>query len=227
MRTYSPQPGDGGALENRLGNLEHKATYAATENDARATTFGELDVSVTARRGFAALTDTAILGVVLLFFLRAFGLHAARIVIDIPFPGPYKSIPHHWVLRGFYLSPGPLIAFAAVCLFYFTIFEAAFGCTPGKLLFGIRVVDFYGGRPSMVQSLLRNGFRILDGYPFVVPNLVGLAILLSNRRHQRGGDKAAGTLVVDRRSSAAERAIRKMRIDGRMPDKPLGDEVWT
>jgi hypothetical protein len=38
--------------------------------------------------------------------------------------------------------------------------------------------------------------RIIDGFPYIIPNLVGLIIASTNEKKQRLGDKAAHTIVV-------------------------------
>src|ERR1700690_149553 len=99
---------------------------------------------------FASLLDLSLLGVVLLSFLRTYGLLRHSFVLLLPvLPGPFHVIPRHWAFTVFYLRPVPMLLFAVICIAYFTVFEAAVGWTPGKLVFGIRVVDFYGGTPTV------------------------------------------------------------------------------
>lgn len=78
---------------------------------------------------------------------------------------------------------------------YFILLEALMhGQTPGKKVFGIRVLDARGFRISFMQSALRNILRFADSLPFCY--LVGGIVTLFNRRGLRLGDLAAGTIVV-------------------------------
>lgn len=83
----------------------------------------------------------------------------------------------------------------AILLAYHTLFEGAFGRTPGKLLTGLRVVDRATlGKPSFGQALVRNLLRPVDalfGY------ILGFVVAEASAYRQRVGDHVAGTLVVD------------------------------
>jgi len=68
------------------------------------------------------------------------------------------------------------------------------GQTLGKKLLRLRVVDERGFRLGISQIILRNLLRIVDALP--VAYLVGGLAALINRRGQRLGDLAAGTLVI-------------------------------
>jgi hypothetical protein len=83
---------------------------------------------------------------------------------------------------------------------YFTLFEALFGATPGKIFARLRVSDGHGRRASLRAVVLRNVLRPLDAAPNAY--LVGGVIALLSPRQQRLGDHVAGTLVV-RASSVA------------------------
>lgn len=73
---------------------------------------------------------------------------------------------------------------------YFAAFEIALdGRTPGKVAVGLRTVSSRGGRSAAAALLIRNLFRPLDF-------LVGVPLLIFDRRHRRLGDLVAGTLVV-------------------------------
>ena len=78
---------------------------------------------------------------------------------------------------------------------YPVLFEVlARGQTPGKKLLGITVVNDDLSPVTLGTSLVRNLLRTVDFLPFFY--LVGLVTMLCNRRFQRLGDIAAGTLVV-------------------------------
>lgn len=98
---------------------------------------------------------------------------------------------------------------------YFIVFEALFGQTPGKRLFGVVVVGDLDGAPcGWLASFLRNFFRVIDGIGGYVLGLV--AMLLSDRR-QRIGDRAARTVVVraEGQQSVLSRSPSAMTTPGR------------
>lgn len=78
---------------------------------------------------------------------------------------------------------------------YFAGFELLWqGQTPGKRLFGLRVVTLDGGVPGPLPVLVRNLIRLLDLFPGAYG--VGALAMLLSRRGQRLGDLAAGTVVI-------------------------------
>jgi uncharacterized RDD family membrane protein YckC len=86
-----------------------------------------------------------------------------------------------------------LIGFA-VCLAYFVVSEAVLGATIGKLLTKLRVVrEVDGGPIGWGAAVIRNLFRIVDGFAFY---LVGFITICVTSKHQRLGDIVAGTIVV-------------------------------
>lgn len=69
------------------------------------------------------------------------------------------------------------------------------GQSAGKKLLGIKVVDVDGKEPSLSQYLLRWVLRLID-----MGVTMGMGALLSSIftvKHQRLGDLAAGTVVID------------------------------
>lgn len=86
------------------------------------------------------------------------------------------------------------IAFSVVLLGYPAIFEGVWeGRTPGKKAAGLRVLSASGQPVTWAQVLIRNVFRLVDQYLFVV---IGAVSILVTPRSQRLGDLAAGTIVV-------------------------------
>ena len=84
---------------------------------------------------------------------------------------------------------------------YPVLFELlARGQTPGKKLLGIAVVNDDLSPVTLGTSLIRNLLRTIDFLPFFY--LAGIVTMLSNRRFQRLGDLAAGTLVISISKSA-------------------------
>lgn len=78
--------------------------------------------------------------------------------------------------------------------FYPVFFEVRSGSSPGKNAMGLRVIHDNGTPISFSSSLIRNLLRTADFLPFFYG--FGLAAMMSNKRFQRLGDMAAGTLVV-------------------------------
>lgn len=75
---------------------------------------------------------------------------------------------------------------------YATFFEAVFGWTIGKRLFGISVVNVDGSPVTIKNACIRNISRIIDG---LLGYGVGLGILALSERYQRLGDLLADTIV--------------------------------
>jgi len=87
-----------------------------------------------------------------------------------------------------------LIMLFALEWFYPVFFEVTRGATPGKKAMGLCVVHDNGTPVGWAASLIRNLLRVVDFFPLFYG--AGLASMLINRRFQRLGDLAAGTLVV-------------------------------
>lgn len=96
---------------------------------------------------------------------------------------------------------GVLLPAAALYALYHPVLEIAMrGSTPGKRMSGIRLVTLAGEAPGAGALLLRNIFRLIDGFPGIYA--VGLVATFLTRNHVRIGDLAAGTLLVyERRAS--------------------------
>jgi len=78
---------------------------------------------------------------------------------------------------------------------FFVVLQGVTGGSPGKLLFGLRVVDQYGNRCGIGKSLGRTLMWAVDAAPWIVP-LVGPITAFTSTGHRRVGDLAAGTYVV-------------------------------
>lgn len=104
-----------------------------------------------------------------------------------------------------------IISFFLLEWFYGGFFEAYWnGQTPGKWVMGIRVLTTDGQPINGLQAVLRNFLRVVDMYPllsvqvigipvpwYALPTyVVGLAAMTCNRRFQRMGDMVCGTMVV-------------------------------
>ena len=105
--------------------------------------------------------------------------------------------------RGFLVTEGGkqtawyLISIGAALLL-FVILPGITGKTPGKAAVGIKLVNAEGRPPGVLRAFLRHILWIVDGFPYIIPNLVGFIVALNGERNQRVGDMAAGTFVVDK-----------------------------
>jgi uncharacterized RDD family membrane protein YckC len=102
------------------------------------------------------------------------------------------------------LQGGPALLYFVLCFAYYILLEWLLAATLGKLLFGVRVVGKGGSKLTLLQSAIRNILRVVDGFPYFLPYLVGFIVAQSSGpRKQRIGDMAAATVVVDPSSVTA------------------------
>jgi uncharacterized RDD family membrane protein YckC len=103
-------------------------------------------------------------------------------------------------------QPGALLMLAGVLFFlllllcfyhgYFIYFELKTGQTPGKKLFGLKVVPTHSDRLTFNQVVMRDFFRYID-CGLLLPGLISMAV---TERKQRIGDLVCATLVVHSQS---------------------------
>src|SRR5437762_8515476 len=91
------------------------------------------------------------------------------LVWTIPFSEVVRT-PGHVQYR---LVNGRFLVVTLIWFGYYAVMETAVGATVGKLVTGIRVVRGDGSKPDLATSLKRTVLRIIDGFPFVFPYLVG------------------------------------------------------
>jgi hypothetical protein len=103
-------------------------------------------------------------------------------------------------------------------LAFYIVLQGLTGASPGKLLFGVRVVDQYGARCGIGKSLGRTLMWAVDAAPWLIP-LVGPITAFTSSGHRRVGDLAAGTYVV---SSAAVGQPVMVASTG----APAGQQPW-
>lgn len=102
-----------------------------------------------------------------------------------------------------YFTEGGDAAIALVVLWVafpvvYAAVQGATGASPGKALFGVRVVDEQGNRPGFGRSLGRTALWIVDLAPWCIPGLVGFIVGLTSKGHRRVGDMAVKTFVVSK-----------------------------
>jgi uncharacterized RDD family membrane protein YckC len=91
---------------------------------------------------------------------------------------------------GLVVMPGAAIYF----LYHYVLEIVMRGRTPGKRVAGVRLVTRAGAVPAVGALLIRNVFRLVDGFPGLYG--VGLVMTVVTKDHVRIGDLAAGTLLV-------------------------------
>jgi len=92
--------------------------------------------------------------------------------------------------------PLQAIVMVVTYLGYFFISEWLTSRTIGKLMTGLKVVDFDGDRCTMQQAGIRTLFRLLEVNPFLLGGLPAAVRIIFSRNKQRFGDKFARTVVV-------------------------------
>jgi uncharacterized RDD family membrane protein YckC len=85
-------------------------------------------------------------------------------------------------------------------LVFSVVVQGLTGATPGKAVFGVRVVDAEGRRPGLGRAAARTVLLLVDLLPCCLP-LVGLLTASTSAGHRRVGDMVATTFVLDRRDA--------------------------
>ena len=131
------------------------------------------------RRIVAGFVDVALWAIILILAALRFGIHSA---------GPQGG--------NISLTGVPFLGYLLAFLAYYVLLEWLWGRTLGKYLVGLRVLGLgEEGRITFVQSLVRNALRCVDGFPYFLPYLAGLVIVLANPDRRRLGDLLARTRV--------------------------------
>lgn len=147
------------------------------------------------KRFFAYAID---LGIVTLLI---YGVAIALLIIFAGGAG-ITAVIHRIFSSGSMSDAGPVIIVILIVLgilllglahdSYFIYLEYKRGLTPGKRVFGLKVVSLSGGRLTLGQAALRHLLRYIDCF-LVFPGLISV---LASSRSQRLGDFVASTLVV-------------------------------
>lgn len=140
------------------------------------------DIAGIGSRFLAAIVDTLLIGIAQVVVIFGLG------VISDAFAFAESVL----------IAIGAFVGFA-ILWGYYIAFELAWnGQSPGKRLFGLRVVA-EGGRPiTTLGSVIRNIIRIIDFLPALYG--IGVIAMFVDRRARRLGDLASGTLVVRERA---------------------------
>lgn len=145
------------------------------------------DIADIGSRFLAILIDSLIQGTIyVILFFSMVVLANQLTALDIPRPVNDA------------MAIGVVVVLFIIQFGYFMFFEIIMdGQTPGKRLFGLRVIKDNGYPLAPLDSVIRNLIRIIDFFPFAYG--VGLVTMFLNARAKRLGDFAASTLVVKQR----------------------------
>ncbi len=117
----------------------------------------------------------------------------------------YVYGPGYWSMSSQVIVQGPMDVFLTWVLpaLAVVVFWLARQATPGKMVFGARIVDARtGGKPSTAQAL----GRYLGYFVSTIPFGLGLLWVAFDARKQGWHDKLAGTVVV--RPRGGKQAVR-------------------
>ncbi|MHB1575288.1 MAG: RDD family protein [Candidatus Dormibacteria bacterium] len=131
-------------------------------------------------RGLAAAVDSVI--ILILMLALVFGALAMNAIS----PSAHALGP--------LLIPIVVVASVVPVVYYVVCEVSTAGRSPGKLIFGLRVVDLQGVPVGLADSMVRNLIRILDFLPLLYG--IGVVAMFAGRQPRRLGDLAAGTVVV-------------------------------
>jgi len=100
-----------------------------------------------------------------------------------------------WLVEG-----GDAVRYYLLCLLvgvaYFGLLPGLSGWTPGKLITGVRTVRPDGRRAGLGRNMLRPLLWVVDGFPYLLPGLVGFVLVLARSDRRRVADMVADTYVV-------------------------------
>jgi uncharacterized RDD family membrane protein YckC len=165
---------------------------------------------VVLRRTVAYLVDALLIAAILLVTIWVTG-DVKRSSQGCPDPIPKNHSCLDYNHQALVVNNRVFVWFTLLLIVLFTLFfgliPGVTGASPGKSLFGIRVVRADGTKPGWKRGLLRSVCWGLDGLMLVLPTAMWLAALTP--RHRRLGDYAAQTYVV--RRDAAGRAVSTRR----------------
>jgi len=86
--------------------------------------------------------------------------------------------------------------------------EGIAGATIGKFLTGIRVANADGTSLGWTGAVIRNVARVVDGFPYGLPYLVGAISVWTSPTKQRLGDRWGSTVVVTKESLGPRASMR-------------------
>jgi uncharacterized RDD family membrane protein YckC len=90
----------------------------------------------------------------------------------------------------------PGIAAVLVFWLYFLVSEWLFSATPGKMIWGLRVVTDDGRRCGIARATVRTLTRLLEVNPALLGGVPAALLITFTKRRKRLGDFLAATVVV-------------------------------
>jgi uncharacterized RDD family membrane protein YckC len=135
-----------------------------------------------ARRLLAGLFDVVLVIVAGVAYTIVFGTDQPRRSVSM-------NVNRH-VVNG-----AGVIPFVVLVLVHFLLLEVVLGVSIGKFLTRLRVRMEDGGGVTLRAAVIRTILRPVDGLPYFIPNLLGFIVLANGPKHQRIGDRLAGTVV--------------------------------
>jgi RDD family len=103
----------------------------------------------------------------------------------------------------------------AYVLGVFALLRGITGRTPGTAALGLTTVNEQGEPIGVGWALVRMIAGLVDWFPYCIPGLVGLILVLTTRGHRRVGDMAAKSFVVGK-----DRAGQPVVVPGLSPVSP-------
>lgn len=112
-------------------------------------------------------------------------------------------------LASFGVGPGIVnFAFVVVFVLYYAVFDSSkYQATPGKLLFGIKIVDANGGRLSFGTACLRS---FIKNVSFIFPPIYALCIFTDKKQNIH--DFAVASYVIDKSLPGKKKISKGVKI---------------
>jgi len=152
---------------------------------------------VVTRRCLAFLVDAPIV-VLIVAFVAFVTPGAFDVEGDCPVPAPGGEACVQWKDDAYRIDGRSFLVFALLLVVLLVIVlggtKRMTGASPGKALFGIRVVDAAGDHAGFWRGVLRTAALVVDAVTLLLP--IGLWLVLFTPGHRRIGDHLAGTWVV-------------------------------
>ena len=130
---------------------------------------------------------------IILFFTSLFILIIGALALSIGFLSHYRDmLPERFEEITITFTLIYLLTTVLISMFYFTYFHGAAGQTPGKMIFGLKVVQTTGEHMTFGLAFLRWVGYIISAFVFYL----GFIWILFDAKKQGWHDKIAGTVVI-------------------------------
>jgi uncharacterized RDD family membrane protein YckC len=130
---------------------------------------------------------------IILFFTSLFILFIGMLALSISFLSHYRDmLPERFEEMTMTFVFIYLLMTIFISMFYFTYFHGAAGQTPGKMIFGLKVVQSTGEQMTFGLAFLRWVGYIISAVVFYL----GFAWIAFDAKKQGWHDKIAGTVVI-------------------------------